>query len=142
MADEAEVGSRPGHALSIKTAAGTELATDDVWSARIIVTAAAVSGVTVVCGLTSFFLKKPELVLNAAELALKAWGKVVSVNPGSVVVNLNCGTKEKFLKFLNDFKEGKVKDTMEKEFNEIGFSTKLKLTLSEEASYNLVIKKR
>lgn len=141
MADEPEVGSRRGPALSIKMAAGTEMATDDIWSARIIVTAAAVSGVTLVGGLTAFFLKKPELVLNAAELALKAWGKVVDVSPGSVVVKLNCGTKEKFLKFVNDFEGRKVKDAMEKEFNKIGFTEELKLSLSKEAN-NLVIEMR
>ena len=131
--DEAN-GSRPVNndsALSIKTAAGTELVCNDVWTARIIV--AAVPGVVmyVVKSLLTFLQENPELVKSTTQLAFKPWGEVKDVKPGSIIVDLDCGSQEKHSKFLKDFKDGKVKDAMEKEFTKIGYNEKLQLTLEK-----------
>ena len=131
--DEAN-GSRPvnnGSALSIKTAAGTELEVNDVWTARIMVTAVSGVGIYVTKSLVTFLHENPELVRSAIQLAFKAWGEVKDVKPGSVIVDLDCGSQEKHSKFLKDFKDGKVKDAMEEEFTKIGYDEKLQLTVIE-----------
>ena len=131
--DEAN-GSRPvnnGSALSIKTAAGTELVCNDVWTARIVVTAVSGVGIYVTKSLLTFLHKNPDLVKSTIQLAFKAWGVVKDVKPGSVIVDLDCGSQEKHSKFLKDFKDGKVKDAMEEAFTRIGYNEKLQLTLEE-----------
>ena len=131
--DEAN-GSRPvnnGSALSIKTAAGTELVCNDVWTARIMVTAVSGVGIYVAESLVTFLYKNPEWFRSAIQLVFKPWGVVKDVTPGSVIVDLDCGSQEKHSKFLKDFKDGKVKDAMEEEFTKIGYNEKLQLTLEE-----------
>ena len=81
--------------------------------------------------LVTFLRENPELVRSAIQLAFKAWGEVKDVKPGSVIVDLDCGSQEKHSKFLKDFNDGKVKDAMEEEFTKIGYDEKLQLTLKE-----------
>ena len=131
--DEAN-GSRPvnnGSALSIKTAAGTELVCNDVWTARIMVTAVSGVGIYVAKSLVTLVHENPELVRSTIQLFFGPWGVVKDVTPGSVIVDLDCGSQEKHSKFLKDFKDGKVKDAMEEEFTKIGYNEKLQLTLEE-----------
>lgn len=127
-------GSRPvnnGSALSIRTASGTELSLNDPWTARIVVTAVSGVGVYFAKNLVTFLRENPELVKSAIQLAFKAWGEVKDVKPGSVIVDLDCGSQEKYSKFCKDFDDGKVKDAMEKEFRKIGYNEKLQMTIKE-----------
>ena len=131
--DEAN-GSRPvnnGSALSIKTAAGTELVCNDVWTARIMVTAVSGVGIYVAKSLVTLVHENPELVRSTIQLFFGPWGVVKDVMPGSVIVDLDCGSQEKHSKFLKDFEDGKVKDAMEEELTKIGCDEKLQLTLKE-----------
>ena len=131
--DEAN-GSRPdnnGSALSIKTATGAELVCNDVWTARIMVTAVSGVGMYVAKSLVTFFHENPELFSSTMQLLLRPWGVVTDIMAGSVIVDLDCGSQEKHSKFLKDFDDGKVKEAMEKEFTEIGYDGKLQLTLEK-----------
>ena len=131
--DEAN-GSRPvnsGSALSLRTAGGTEFTTNDPWTARIVVTAVSGVGIYLAKNLVTFLVKNPELVRDAIRLAVRPWGELKGVWTGSVIVFLDCGSQEKYLKFLKDFADGKVKDAMEEEFSKIGYNEKLQIALEE-----------
>ena len=71
------------------------------------------------------------MVTDAVQLAVEAWGEA-RVEPGSIIVDLDCGSQEKFLKFQKDFEDGKVKDALERGFGEIGYNAKLELKLIKE----------
>lgn len=127
-------GTRPVHndsVLSIRTAGGTELTINDAWTARIVVTAVSGVGMYVVKNLVTFLHDNPKLVRSAIQLAFQVWGEVKDVKPGSVIVDLDCGSQEKHSKFLKDFKDEKVKEAMEVEFRKIGYNEKLQMTLEE-----------
>ena len=64
------------------------------------------------------------------------------VKPGSIIVDLDCGSQEKFLKFQKDFEDGKVKDALERGLGEIGYNAELELTLIKETPNVATIKKR
>ena len=141
MASEAERdpgnGARPstsGTIIKLKIPGGTEVEINDVWASRILVTAISGSTVYLIQGFVTFFLENPELVMDTVQLALKTWGQVVDVIVGSLIIDLDCGSQKKFLKFQKDFEDGKVKDAMEKEFSEIGYNAKLELKLMGETS--------
>ena len=141
MASEAERdpgnGARPstsGTIIKLKIPGGTEVEINDVWASRILVTAISGSTVYLIQGFVTFFLENPELVMDTVQLALKTWGQVVDVIVGSLIIDLDCGSQKKFLKFQKDFEDGKVKDAMEKEFSEIGYNAKLELKLMKETS--------
>ena len=141
MASEAERdpgnGARPstsGTIIKLKIPGGTEVEINDVWASRILVTAISGSTVYLIQGFVTFFLENPELVMDTVQLALKTWGQVVDVIVGSLIIELDCGSQKKFLKFQKDFEDGKVKDAMEKEFSEIGYNAKLELKLMKETS--------
>ena len=141
MASEAERdpgnGARPstsGTIIKLKIPGGTEVEINDVWVSRILVTAISGSTVYLIQGFVTFFLENPELVMDTVQLALKTWGQVVDVIVGSLIIDLDCGSQKKFLKFQKDFEDGKVKDAMEKEFRKIGYNAKLELKLMKETS--------
>ena len=149
MASEAERdpgnGARPstsGTIIKVKIPGGTEVEINDVWASRILVTAISGSTVYLVQGFVTFFLENPELVMDTVQLALKTWGQVVDVIVGSLIIDLDCGSQKKFLKFQKDFEDGKVKDAMEKEFSEIGYNAKLELKLMKETPKVANIKNR
>ena len=149
MASEAERdpgnGARPstsGTIIKVKIPGGTEVEINDVWASRILVTAISGSTVYLIQGFVTFFLENPELVMDTVQLALKTWGQVVDVIVGSLIIDLDCGSQKKFLKFQKDFEDGKVKDAMEKEFSEIGYNAKLELKLMKETSKVANIKNR
>ena len=149
MASEAERdpgnGARPstsGTIIKVKIPGGTEVEINDVWASRILVTAISGSTVYLVQGFVTFFLENPELVMKTVQLALKTWGQVVDVIVGSLIIDLDCGSQKKFLKFQKDFEDGKVKDAMKKEFSEIGYNAKLELKLMKETPKVANIKNR
>ena len=135
MASEAERdasnGARPspsGSVMRVVTAGGNEVEINDVWTARILVTAVAGTGIYLAKSLVTFLRENRELVTDAVQLAVEAWGKA-RVEPGSIIVDLDCGSQEKFLKFQKDFEDGKIKDALERGFGEIGYNAKLELKL-------------
>ena len=69
------------------------------------------------------------LIKDILQLALDGWGIICSIWSGSIIVDLDCRSQEKFLEFQKDFEDGKVKDAMETEFREIGYNGKLELKL-------------
>ena len=129
--------STSGSAMSVRTPGGTELDVNDPWTARIVVTTIAGVGMYLAQGFVTFLHNNPELVKYAVKVAFKAWGVVTGVNFGSIVVDLDCGSQEKFLKFKEDFKEGKVKDAMEAELKEIGYDAKLELKLMKLVQFEM-----
>ena len=112
------------------TADKTEVVVNNAWTARILVGAVAVGGIYGVKSLATLLGKNPEVLQRALELALQGWGKVVGVTSGSLIVDLDCGSQEKYSKFVKDFDGGKVQVAMEKEFSEIGYE-KLQLALKK-----------
>ena len=80
-------------------------------------------------GLVAFFLANPDKVTDAFQLALKAYGECRGVRIGSIIIDLICGSREKFLKFQKDFEDGKVKEALENELSKIGYDAKLEVTL-------------
>ena len=62
-------------------------------------TAVSEAGISSGRGLGTFFHKNPKLVTDKLQLALKVWGKVKNTGPESIIVDLNCGSHKKFLKF-------------------------------------------
>ena len=138
-------GARPsisGPALRVETAQGTMVEVNDVWTARILVTTISWAGAYLAKGLVDFFHENPKLVTDTIQQALKGWCKVVNVTSGSIIVDLECGSQEKLLKFQKDFEDGKVKDAMEKEFREIGCDAKLELKLMKETPKMAMIEVR
>ena len=138
MASEAERdasnGTRPstsGSAMRVVTAGGNEVEINDVWTARILVTAVAGTGIYLAKSLVTFLRENRELVTDAVQLAVEAWG-AARVEPGSIIVDLDCGSQEKFLKFQKDFEDGKVKEALERGLGEIGYNAKLELKLIKE----------
>ena len=110
-------------------AQGSELETDDVWSVRMMVIADSLCKAVLTTAFVTFVLMNPDKVTDVLELALKLYGAVTGVSTGSIIIDLNCGSREKFLKFQKDFKDGKVKEALENELSKIGCDVKLKVTL-------------
>ena len=104
---------------------GTEVEINGAWTARILVT-------TVLQGAAEGLAMIREnliLIRRASQLALDCWGIISSFWYGSIIVDLDCRSQEKFLEFQKDFEDGKVKDAMETEFRKIGYNGKLELKL-------------
>ena len=110
-------------------AQGSELETDDVWSVRLLVIADSLCKAVLTTGFVTFVLMNPDKVTDVLELALKLYGALTRVSIGSIIIDLNCGSREKFLKFQKDFEDGKVKEALENELSKIGCDAKLKVTL-------------
>ena len=123
--------SPSGSVMRVVTAGGNEVEINDVWTARILVTAVSGAGIYLAKSLVTFLRENPKLVTDAVQLAVKVWGEA-KVKPGSIIVDLDCGSQEKFLKFQKDFEDGKVKDALERGFGEIGYNAKLELKLIKE----------
>ena len=138
MASEAERdagnSARPspsGSVMRVETAGGNKIEINDVWTTRILVTAISGTGIYVVKSLVTFFRENPKLVTDVVKWAFKGWGEA-TVKPGSIILDLDFGSQEKFLKFKEDFKDGKVKDALERGLGEIGYNAKLELKLIKE----------
>ena len=138
MASEAEGdasnGARPstsGSVMRVETAGGNKVEINDVWTARILVTAVSGTGIYLAKSLVTFLRENRELVTDAVQLAVEAWGEA-RVEPGSIIVDLDCGSQEKFLKFQKDFEDGKVKEALERGLGVVGYDAKLELKLIKE----------
>ena len=131
MASEVERNAANG-AMRVRTPEGTEVEPNGAWTARIKVTAALKDAFDSAKELGKFVLENPELILEKLRFALKCWGIIKKFWHGSIILDLDCGSQEKFLEFQKDFENGKVKDAMETEFREIGYNGKLELKLTKE----------
>lgn len=77
-------------------------------------------------------LARVEALLNALERneAGVIDPEVMRMENGSIHVTLLCHTEQSLLLFLDDFKAGKVKERLEKEFRKLGCEEELKVTIS------------
>lgn len=114
-----------GPALSVT---GSGLTINDPWTARIGFGMFSLGAGAV---LVYFLAKNPETVRNAIDLALQSYASVLNVRPGSIHVELSFKSKDNFLRFIDDFEQGKVKQKLEKELNKIGFKDDFKVTLND-----------
>ena len=99
---DADNGARPstgGSAMRVVTAGGNKVEINDVWTARILVTAVSGAGISSGRGIGTFFRKNPKLVTDKLQPARKVWVKVKNTGPGSIIVDLDCGSHKKFLQF-------------------------------------------
>ena len=129
-------------AMRVRTPEGTEVETNGAWTARIKVTAALKDAFDSVKEFGKFVLENPELILEKLRFALECWGIIKKFGYGSIILDLDCGSQEKFLEFQKDFENGKVKDAMETEFREIGYNGKLELKLTKEPPNVVIFKMR
>ena len=86
--------------------------------------------------LGAFYLANRRPVENAIRNSLEERDEtgitdpeVRSIENGSIFVELCCHTERSLLQFVQDFETKKVKRTLEKEFNEIGFKEDLDVTI-------------
>ena len=115
----------PSEAESNAANVGTEVEINGACTAIILVT-------TVLQGAAEGLAMIRENVIvikDILQLALDAWGIIRRLLFGSIIVDLDCRSQEKFLEFQKDFEDGKVKDAMETEFRKIGYNGKLELKL-------------
>lgn len=81
--------------------------------------------------LAAFYYRNPEGVGTAVTNALEGLAdRVLSVRPGSVLVEFVCYTKETFLAFMDAFATGTVKEKFQEEFSKIGFKDELEMIVT------------
>ena len=56
--------------------------------------------------------------------------EVTRMEGGSILVELVCKTEQSFLRFMEDFEKGKIKDKIEEEFGRIGNKERLDVTIT------------
>ena len=100
---DADNGARPstgGSAMRVVTAGGNKVEINDVQTARILVTAVSGAGISSGRGIGTFFRKNPKLVTDKLQPARKVWVKVKNTGPGSIIVDLDCGSHKKIFTIL------------------------------------------
>ena len=100
---DADNGARPrtgGSAMRVVTAGGNKVEINDVWTARILVTAVSGAGISSGRGIGTFFRMNPKLVTDKLQPARKVWVKVKNTGPGSIIVDLDCGSHKKIFTIL------------------------------------------
>ena len=103
---DADNGARPstgGSAMRIV------VEINDVWTARILVTAVSGAGISSGRGIGTFFRKDLKLVTDKLQPARKVWVKVKNTGPGSIIVDLDCGSHKKFYNFKKTSRMVKLK---------------------------------
>ena len=81
--------------------------------------------------LRSFYNSNPEAVETAVTTALEGLvDRILNIRPNSVLVELVCDTKERYLAFMDAFTTGTVKQRLQDEFSKIGFVDKLEVTVT------------
>ena len=142
VADGATPSTSGSAIIFRKTPGEIKLDIKDTWTARILVSTGPAAGITSGIFLGTLFCRNPKLALNIAQWALKRFGNVKNLYRGSIIIELDCGSQEKYLKFQEDFKDGKVKDALEEELRKIGCHVELKLTLMDRTSTVAAIETR
>ena len=126
-----EAGTRP--VLDVTASASTPLFSFS-FSLKIadrpLAAGALVAGIGCGVSLAALLYRNPELVSGAVRGALEGPGlQVGNTVPGSIIVELQCNTRESFLLFLEDFETKKVKQRLEEEFFKIGFKEELEVAI-------------
>lgn len=85
-----------------------------------------------VATLGAFYLANPEGVETAVRNALAGLADRVLVRPGSVLVDLVCYTKERFLAFKDAFEANILRQRIQEEFYKTGFKGELEVTIVKE----------
>ena len=79
------------------------------------------------------FYKNPELVTGMiTDVLSRPAIEVGNIAAGSILVDLNCSTKESFLNFMKDFEAKKVEQRLEEKFKMAGFEMNLEVTITNE----------
>ena len=115
----------PSEAESNAANVGTEVEINGACTAIILVTTVLQGAAEGLARIRENFI----LIKDILQLALDGWGIIRRIWYGSIIVDLDCRSQEKFLEFQKDFEDGKVKDAMETEFRKIGYNGKLELKL-------------
>ena len=95
----------------------------------------ALLGIGIGCGVSLgvLFYRNPELVTSViTEVLSRPAIEVGNIALGSILVDLNCSTKESFLNFMKDFEAKKVEQRLEEKFNKDGFELNLEVTITNE----------
>lgn len=86
--------------------------------------------------LGAFYLANKRSAERAVRNALEVRNKAGVVDPqvrnseqGSLLVDLHCHSEQRFLEFVKDFEDEKVKHRLEEEFAKIGFRGNLLVTI-------------
>ena len=83
--------------------------------------------------LGAFYYSNRESVETAVTIALAGLAdRVLNIRPSSILVELVCYGKEKFLAFKEAFATGTVKQRLQEELFKIGFKDKLEVTIVSE----------
>lgn len=83
--------------------------------------------------LGAFYLSRQALVESAVRSALAGLGDgVLAIRPSSILVDLVCYTKERFLAFMDAFEVKIVKQRLQEELSKIGFKDELEVTIVNE----------
>ena len=84
-------------------------------------------------GLGVLFYRNPELLRGViTDVLSRPAIEVGNIAPGSILVDLNCSTKESFLNFMKDFEAKKVEQRLEEKFKMAGFEMNLEVTITNE----------
>lgn len=59
------------------------------------------------------------------------WAPIKSITTGSILVELSFESKDNYLKFIDDFEQGKVKEKMKTELIKIGFKEDFEVILRD-----------
>ena len=95
--------------------------------------AAGVLGVGGILTLGAFYYSNRESVETAVTIALAGLSdRVLNIRPSSILVELVCYGKEKFLAFKEAFATGTVKQRLQEELFKVGFKDKLEVTIVSE----------
>ena len=79
------------------------------------------------------FCRNPELLRGViTDVLSRPAIEVGNIAPGSILVDLNCSTKESFLNFMKDFEAKKVEQRLEEKFKMAGFERNLEVTITNE----------
>ena len=88
-------------------------------------------GMAGIATLAALHLINPTGVRTAVRMALAGLvDRVVSIRPGSVLVDLCFNTKQRFLAFMDALVTGTVKERFQEEFSKIGFKDELQVTVT------------
>ena len=98
---------------------------------KVLTAEAAIQGIGFVGALAALLYKQPEQVEKALRRALEAPGiQVENIRAGSILVNLQCRSRHRFLAFLLDFERKEAKENLESQLRGIGFKEELEVTIT------------
>ena len=92
---------------------------------------AAIQGIGFGGALAALLYEQPDQVEKALRSVLEAPGiRVETITAGSILVNLQCRSRQRFLAFLLDFERKEAKEKLESRMRGIGFKEELEVTIT------------